>query len=472
MVSARAPDESPAPWSDLFASGRVATLALVCLGIWLHAGDELMVATVTPAMVHDIGGDAFIAWLTALYEVGSITASALGAWLARRFGTRAALAGAGLAYTAGCLVSMLAPSMPVMLAGRLAQGLGGGALVAVSLVLAWRSFPGRLLPRAVATVSLVWGVAAFAGPMVGAAFVEWGHWRGAYLFFAAQATFYALWMSLSRRDLDGGAEAEEAAFPLFRMAVLAAGIVAVAAAGVIASFGLALASGALGLALVATFVRLDAGAGANRLLPRDAARVASPAGTTILLVFGLSSGAIALLIYGPVLIGILHGLSALTIGMILVLESVGWSIASLLVAGAGRKAEARLIVGGAAIVVTGVVGLGGAIAYGPSWALPLFATVQGAGFGLSWTFVLRRGAAIVGAEDSERVTSAVNTVQRFGYALGAAAIGIAANRAGLSITMDQDTARLVTLATFGLTLVPAVAGLAAAIRFVRFPEPA
>jgi Na+/melibiose symporter-like transporter len=89
---------------------------------------------------------------------------------------------------------------------------------------------------------------------------------------------------------------------------------------------------------------------------------------------------------------------------------------------------------------------------------------------MSWTFILRRAVAIVATDDRERVTSAINTVQRFGYALGAAAIGIVANRAGMSVNMALEQARTVTLIVFALTLLPALAGLVGALRFVRFEE--
>ncbi len=459
-----------ASWSELLRSDYAGALVLLCAGIWLHAGDELMVATVIPAMVGDIGGDAYISWTTALYEVGSITASALGAWFARQIGLKRSLVIAALVYLAGCLISALAPQMPAMLLGRLVQGLGGGAIVAVTLVAAWRMFPGRLLPRAVAAISLVWGVAAFAGPMVGALFVEWGNWRGAFLFFAAQALIYAV-AAWARGPSEDTIETGPAPFPIGRMAILAAGVVAVATAGVVARTEIALLCGAAGLGLVALFVVLDARAGDMRLLPAGATRLMSPAGVTIALVFGLSSGAIALLVYGPVLISAIHGLSPLWIGFILVLESVGWSLAALFVAGAPRNAEPGLIIAGAAIVLIGVVGLALTIAFGPIWLVPLFATVQGSGFGLSWTFILRRATALVGPEDGDRVSAAINTVQRFGYALGAAAIGILANKAGLGVGMGAEAARHATLAIFLPTVVPGLIGLAAAIRFARLPEP-
>ena len=84
---------------------------------------------------------------------------------------------------------LVSPDMPMMLAGRLAQGLGGGSLVALAFVGVVRLFPIALVPRAMAALSLVWGVSAFCGPLVGGIFAELGQWRGAFFFFAAQSVF-------------------------------------------------------------------------------------------------------------------------------------------------------------------------------------------------------------------------------------------------------------------------------------------
>ncbi len=49
---------------------------MLCVGIWLHAADSLVTATIAPAIVDDIGGIAFINWTIMLYEVGAIVAAA------------------------------------------------------------------------------------------------------------------------------------------------------------------------------------------------------------------------------------------------------------------------------------------------------------------------------------------------------------------------------------------------------------
>jgi hypothetical protein len=56
-------------------------VAVLCLGVWLHAADSLLAATVMPSAVAEIGGVAFIYWTVALYQLGSIVAGAItGIW--------------------------------------------------------------------------------------------------------------------------------------------------------------------------------------------------------------------------------------------------------------------------------------------------------------------------------------------------------------------------------------------------------
>ena len=74
-----------------------------------------------------------------------------------------------------------------MLVGRLVQGLGGGAMLALSYVGVSLLFPERLWTRVLAIVSGVWGVSSLVGPLVGGVFASAGLWRGAFWAFAAQA---------------------------------------------------------------------------------------------------------------------------------------------------------------------------------------------------------------------------------------------------------------------------------------------
>ena len=53
-------------WSEFLTSPYVPALVLVCLAVWLHAADSLIVATMLPSIVNEVGGAALVGWAVAL----------------------------------------------------------------------------------------------------------------------------------------------------------------------------------------------------------------------------------------------------------------------------------------------------------------------------------------------------------------------------------------------------------------------
>ena len=56
-------------WREFLTSSYVPALVLVCLAVWLHAADSLIVATMLPSVVEEVGGAALVGWAVALYEI-------------------------------------------------------------------------------------------------------------------------------------------------------------------------------------------------------------------------------------------------------------------------------------------------------------------------------------------------------------------------------------------------------------------
>jgi hypothetical protein len=95
---------------------------------------------------------------------------------------------------------------------------------------------------------------------------------------------------------------------------------------------------------------------------------------------------------------------------------------------------------------------------------------MGAGFGAAWAYMTRRATALAPHGEAERIASAIPTVQRLGYALGAAFVGIIANGTGFADDASAAVAARTSFWVFALSLIPAAIGLAAAYRFVGFRE--
>ena len=469
-----------ASWTALYRSGQFGQLVLLAFSVWLHAADELMVSTVTPAMTGEIGGERFVAWLTALYEIGSIVAGASCALFVLRTGLRRTMGAAALIYMTGCLVSGLAPTMEPMLAGRLIQGLGGGAMIATTFIAIHRIMPEHLTARGYAVISMVWGVSAFSGPLVGAIFAESGWWRGAFFLFAAMAAgFSALALtrlrdSRSHETGDASGTVNESGRGLaslgLRIGLLATGVVAIAASGIEVEAPRTSVLAGFGLLLLALFLHLDGKAGNRRLMPHRPWSLASPQGAVMVLVLFISAATAALITYGPLLLTRLHALNAVEIGFILLLESVGWSTVAIALSGVPRRMEPTMIAGGFAISALAMAGFVHAVVAGPIWLIGVLAYVMGGGFGAAWAFMTRRATSLAPVGEKERIASAIPTVQRLGYALGAAYVGVIANGAGFADDASAQVAARTSYWVFGLSLIPATIGLVAALRFVSFRE--
>lgn len=169
--------EKSVDWSDLLNVEYASKVAILVLAVWLHASNSVLTATTMPSAAAEIGGINLLHWTFSLYLAASIVAGASISLLVPRYGMRNSMQRVVILYIAGCAICALAPSMSVVLIGRVLQGLGGGGLMALVYIAQKRYFPNHFIPRIIACLSVTWMVAAFCGPMIGGAFSTWASWR-------------------------------------------------------------------------------------------------------------------------------------------------------------------------------------------------------------------------------------------------------------------------------------------------------
>jgi MFS family permease len=457
------------PWKEFLGSGFTASLVLICLSVWLHAADSLIVATMLPSIIQDIGGAAFVAWTVSLYEIGSIVAGVSSALLTMRYGLRSPMAAAALLFGGGCILSALASEMWVVLVGRLVQGFGGGGMVAMAFVAVSVIFPKRYMARAMAVVSTLWGVSAFLGPLIGGFFVEYADWRAGFVFFAAQAVALGVWILLFARIPEKPVEIASGSVPVLRLLVLSVGMLLIAYAGIdIQPLRTTLLIMA-GLICLIVFLWLDSRQSKNRLLPSRPINITEPTGAALVMILTLSIATIAITAYGPILVILIHDASPMTAGYLVACSSIGWSVMAVLVSGSPEKHDGKFIALGMVVVTVSIVGFIYSVPHGPIWLIALCATLEGGGFGIAWTFILRRTTAMTSPVETQRISAAIPTIQRLGYALGAAYIGIVANAAGfLDMNSSENMADIAQ--TIFLSCLPfAAIGLLAMLRLYRQP---
>src|SRR2546422_2773481 len=94
-------------------------------------------------------------------------------------GMRRAFVLAAGVFVVGAAICAPAPTMPVLVAGRGLQGLGGGMLIAGAHSMVRELFPEALWPRMLTAISCTWAIPALSGPAVGGVLAERGLLRTA-----------------------------------------------------------------------------------------------------------------------------------------------------------------------------------------------------------------------------------------------------------------------------------------------------
>lgn len=434
-----------ASWKEIWQSDQFARFMVLCFGVWLHAADFALVATLLPDAVIEIGGTHLLNWNVSLFQLGSIIAGAATGLLVMRMGLAHALVGGAVIYIIGCAISAMAPTMEVILIGRLLQGLGGGFLVALVIVSVNDLFPSRMAPRAFAIVSVVWGASSFIGPLIGGVFAEAGYWRAGFWAFGAQGIVFIAAVLLVLRDANT-VKAADTRLPYRRLVLLSLSILAISWAGAVAEQG---GGGwetpvyaTIGLFMLVLFFWQDGRAGHNRLFPRGGGNIRKSTGAGIILVLLLAMVTVPFYAYGPLLLKIIYGVGPLMAGYILATGSIAWTVGALVFSGTNRAHEGKVILGGATVILISIIGLAFVVPSAGIWAIIPFLFLEGAGFGMAFAFIVRRVVESVKEDDKERAAAAVSTGQEMGYAVGAAAIGIIANIAGFAEGISLEAAQI------------------------------
>lgn len=333
--------EATGIWQSRYIWVTVGAVAL----IFLAAMQSLAVTTVMPVVSDDLDGDRLYAVAFAgILATSVIGMVAVGAWCDRG-GVLAPLTTAVVLFVAGLLIAGLAPTMPLLVVGRLVQGLGtGGQTVALYVVVA-RVYPGVLHGRVFAAFSAAWVVPSLIGPFLAGAVTEFLHWRWVFLGVAGLtvAAFALVVVRLHGLPLHTDEPASGGVGGRLACAVaVAAGALGLSLAGELGGWAWA--------AVAASVVVI--GIASRPLLPRGTLRAARGL-PSVVLMRGLIAGALfGAEIYVPYLLIDEYGFSPTWAGLGLTAAALAWAGAADLQGRFGdRMGNARITLVGTALLV-------------------------------------------------------------------------------------------------------------------------
>jgi MFS family permease len=440
---------------------RVLTVGIV-LTITMVAFEALAVATVMPLVERDLGDLHLYGWVFSAFFLGSMVGIVLAGRAADRMAPAIPFALGLVLFGIGLVVGGLAPSMLVLVAGRVLQGLGGGALPAVAYVCIGRGFPPEARPRMFAILSTAWVVPSLVGPALAGVIGETFSWRWVFLGLVPLLAVIGTVAVLAVRRLGVPAGEDTGDRVLGRALLVAAGGATVLAGLTADELPLVVGLVALGLAVGIPAFRSLTPAGTLR------ARAGLPAAVALrgLLTFSFFCSDA----YVPYALTTVRGLPAGVAGLALTAGALTWTSGAWFQERRIHRSGPRpLVRAGFLVVATGVLGMLVVVPDVVPAAVGIAMWgVAGLGMGLAYAPISVTVLAEAAPGQEGSASAALQLSDMLGVALGTG-VGGAAIGAGQSAGWATEPgvalafATSVVVATFGAALarrLPARLGMA------------
>jgi MFS family permease len=141
----------------LLTAGLVFTITLI-------AFSALAVETILPLVSDELGGVSLYGWVFSAFFLASLASVIVAGGVADHRGTLVPYSVGLTLFVLGLVIAGTAPAMTVVVAGRLVQGVGSGAILASTYASIARAYTETQRPRIFAIISTAWVLPAIVSP--------------------------------------------------------------------------------------------------------------------------------------------------------------------------------------------------------------------------------------------------------------------------------------------------------------------
>jgi MFS family permease len=443
-----------------------ATTALEGRGIWvpevrrLTAGlallitaiafEGLAVTTVLPVTVAELGGLELYGWAFSAFFLTNLVGIALAGQHADRHGPMQGFVVGVVLFAGGLAIAGLAPSMPVVLAGRIVQGFGAGAIGAIAYVSVARGYPRQAMPKMIAVLSSAWVLPGLVGPLLAGTIADHLTWRWVFLGLIPLLLPLSVLVAAPLRRL-GRSPSSSTAGPTSRP--VDAILLAAGSASLLAALTIGHPLAAAVLLILGGWAAVHA---LRRLFPPGTLLVRHGRAAAVAFMFLVSFAFFGAETFVPLAVITVRGEPSAIGGLALTTASVTWAIGSWVQARLAPTHSRRAIIGaGIGIVIAGLGVM--SLVLLPTMSVltaPLGWAVAGFGIGLAYSTL-----ALVVLEEAEEgregaASAALQLANVLGIALGA---GVGGAFVALAALTDLALATGIGMANGAMVLVALMA---------------
>lgn len=359
-------------------------MGVVLTGAFAVLLDTTIVNVALAEVGNQLEAPAHVEWVVTAYLLSVGLAQLAAGWLMDRFGKKTAFSVSLAFFGLGSLLAALAPNLQTLVAFRVLQGLGGGAMVPVSMAMIYELFP----PNRRATALGVWGIAAMAAPAIGPVVGGWiattVSWRWVFAINVPIAIVGVVLATMLLRDV-GYREHRRLDWSTLALAGMSLSIILIAFDQVIewgwgepAFWGLT----GLGLAGLVGFVIRELASGSPLLEMRMFTVPAFAA--TIGIVWLITAAQFARLVIMPVELQVVHGMTPMDAGLVLAPAAVG-TAATMPIGGriADRIGPRTPVFAGLAVIAVALWAMAHLSVNTARSTIVWLLVLQGTGFGLA-----------------------------------------------------------------------------------------
>jgi EmrB/QacA subfamily drug resistance transporter len=320
--------------------------------------DGSVVNIALPVIQRGLGASlADMQWVSNAYLLLLGSLILVGGGLGDRIGRRRIFLVGIVLFGAASLVCAVAPSVGVLIAARLAQGVGAALLVPQSLAIISATFPKEVRGAAIGTWAAASSIATSIGPPLGGFLIDLLSWRVAF-WINVPISLLAIWLTARYvpENRDAGATGPidwtGSAIAVLSLGALTYGLTAISGTGTSgAIIAITIAAGVVGLVAFVLYERRAA----NPVMPLELFRSPVFSGTNIVTVF-LYGALAAFLFLMPFDLQARRGLTASETGLAMLPIGIIIGVFSRMTGGLADRYGPRLFL----IVGPVLVGLGAA----------------------------------------------------------------------------------------------------------------